>query len=74
MPDLFDAICETIQPFSEHELGVVLFLARRLAHGREIYGPLNPNDGRNWTDEEAEELADSIVYRYAALVAAGGVL
>lgn len=72
MPSTLNELIETITPFTEHELGCVLFLAKRLAHGRTLYGSLNPHDGRVWTREEAEELADSVVYRYAALVAAGG--
>lgn len=61
-------LIEITRDFTYTEWGAVLFLAKRLAKGRKEYGPLNPGDGRNWKREEAEELADSIVYRYAQLV------
>ena len=48
---------------NDAELGVVLYIARRIHEGRSVYGPLNPNDGRDWPEEAKQEMADWLVYR-----------
>ena len=51
-----------LDTFAPSEVYAVLFVARRLAQGRQQYGILNPLDGRRWSLYRAEELADSLVY------------
>nr|HMR04434.1 hypothetical protein [Polyangiaceae bacterium] len=49
------------------ELRVLVFVAGRLAHGRECYGELDvATDGRDFRQERAEELADALVYSACA--------
>lgn len=48
---------------SPDERAVLLFVARRLAHGRRQYGPLDlARDTRDWALELGEEAADALVY------------
>lgn len=55
-----DAIAEGLGP---DEVRVLVFVAGRLAHGREQYGELNlTTDARDFRHERAEELADALVY------------
>ena len=44
------------------ELGVMQYIAERLDAGREVYGPLNPQDGRDWRSERRQEVTDLLVY------------
>jgi hypothetical protein len=49
--------------FSRDELDVLGFVAERLDHGREQYGPLEVStDPREWARELAEEKGDELVY------------
>jgi hypothetical protein len=61
-PTMRERLDALLEGFTEHEVGAVLFVAQRLAHGRTLYGPLNPFDGRDWLTEGAEEVADTLVY------------
>ncbi len=54
----------------EDELQVLVFVAGRLAAGRERYGALHlSEDPRDWYRERSEELADSLVYTACAEIA-----
>ena len=57
------ALFEYTAQMNDAELGVVLYIARRIHGGRSVYGPLNPNDGRDWPEEAKQEMADWLVYR-----------
>jgi hypothetical protein len=49
------------------ELRVLVFVAVRLALGRECYGPLDvASDVRDFKRERAEEIADALVYSACA--------
>ena len=50
------------------EVAVALQALRRLDTGRETYGPLRVDDGREWTEETLQELLDSVWYMTAELV------
>jgi hypothetical protein len=50
---------ESIGPAED---AVIRLLHTRLAAGKECYGPLDPDDGRDWMAETSEELADATVY------------
>ena len=55
-----DAIATGLGP---DELRVLVFVAGRLAHGREEYGELHlARDRRDFRQERAEELADALIY------------
>ncbi len=60
---LSHAIQIYVDMMNDAELGVVLYIARRIHEGRSVYGPLNPNDGRDWAEEAKQEMADWLVYR-----------
>lgn len=47
---------------NEAEQDVLLYIAERIHKGRQTYGPLDPNDGRNWKEEMLQEMADLLVY------------
>ncbi len=47
---------------NEAEQDVLLYVAERLHAGRSTYGPLDPNDGRDWKEERRQELADALIY------------
>ncbi len=60
--DVRVSLLQETRNFTVPELRAVLFVARRLSMGRKKYGPLNPDDGRDWLEELKEELADALVY------------
>ncbi len=60
---LSHAIQIYVDVMNDAEAEVVLYIARRIHEGRSVYGPLNPNDGRNWPEEAKQEMADWLVYR-----------
>jgi len=60
---LIAEISESLLECSDDEVRVVAAVLRRLAKGRDAYGPLDlASDGRDWRDELAEELQDAVVY------------
>lgn len=54
---------------NEAEQDVLLYIAERIHQGREVYGPLDVNDGRDWREERKQEAADWLVYRMIEEVA-----
>lgn len=50
-----------LDEMNDDELKVILYVAKRIDHGRAEYGGLNISRG-DWRKELAEEQADSIVY------------
>lgn len=69
MSKLRHAIRIYVAMMNDAEAEVVLYIARRIHEGRSVYGPLNPNDGRDWTEEAKQEMADWLVYRAIGEVA-----
>lgn len=57
------ALGELAHDMNLPELGVMLYIAERIDTGRKEYGPLDPNDGRDWKEEAKQEMADWLVYR-----------
>lgn len=61
--DLLDELSAAVAPLEPDAVRVLVYIARRLLHGQEQYGPLQiANDERDWRKERAEEIGDLLVY------------
>jgi len=50
------------------EMEVLALIAERLSMGRNQYGPLDVNDGRDWEMEALEEALDGCAYLASAIL------
>ena len=64
-PEAYVSLLKHLAPMNEAEIKAALFCVERIAAGREIYGGLDPHDGRNWVIEAAQEQVDQWVYASA---------
>ncbi len=51
--------CSQLEPGA---IEVLAYIAGRLVMGRKQYGDINVNDGRDWSEELRQEMADGAVY------------
>ena len=61
--DTMTVIGALINQLNDDERDVLLAVAKRLAMGREVYGPLSiAHDPRDWRKEAHEEFLDGAIY------------
>jgi hypothetical protein len=64
-----DELLVVVEGLGPDERAVLLAIAKRLAHGRRHYGPLDVRgDRRDWRGEAAEEALDLSVYMACELL------
>ena len=63
MPPTVDELLTVVSSLGADELAVVVAVARRLALGAKLYGPLDIHgDARDWRREASEEALDAAGY------------
>jgi hypothetical protein len=61
--DLLSDLSTLLKRLNDDEREVLLSVAKRLAMGREVYGPLSiEHDPREWRREAHEEFLDGAIY------------
>jgi len=58
-----EALEDVCNQLGDDEIRALLFLARRLHAGQQLYGRIDlATDARDWRKERSEELADAAIY------------